>query len=193
MTNRPKNLGTQAETAVARYLTEHGWPSCERRSLKGGKDQGDITGTPGVCWEVKYANSGIKMSEWMGQTEEETYNARANLGILVAKPKGVGMRRVGRWLAITTPVWMDQMIAASHVVLEFTEPITYQIGKVTQLLESHRDELDGALRVVQAIPPRLKHFPQLWYRVMYLEEMVTLLHKAGYGDEDPGGVSPDGS
>ena len=53
MTNRPKAIGTAAETAVVRYLAAHGFPNAERRALHGATDLGDITGTPSLCWEVK--------------------------------------------------------------------------------------------------------------------------------------------
>ena len=53
MVNKPKQIGTRAETAVARYLAANGFPHAERRTLRGREDAGDITGTPGVCWEVK--------------------------------------------------------------------------------------------------------------------------------------------
>ena len=49
MTNRPKAIGTAAETAVVRYLAAHGFPAAERRALHGATDLGDITGTPRSC------------------------------------------------------------------------------------------------------------------------------------------------
>ena len=51
MTNRPKAIGTAAETAVVRYLAAHGFPAAERRALHGATDLGDITGTPQIVWE----------------------------------------------------------------------------------------------------------------------------------------------
>ena len=38
MTNRPKAIGTAAETAVVRYLAAHGFPAAERRALHGARD-----------------------------------------------------------------------------------------------------------------------------------------------------------
>lgn len=40
MTNRPKAIGTAAETAVVRYLAAHGFPAAERRALHGATDHG---------------------------------------------------------------------------------------------------------------------------------------------------------
>ena len=50
---RSKDIGTRAETQVVRFLAANGWPSAERRALHGSLDQGDVTGTPGLVWEVK--------------------------------------------------------------------------------------------------------------------------------------------
>src|SRR5690606_27104000 len=51
--SRSKDIGTRAETAVVRYLRANGFEHAERRALRGRQDAGDITGTPGICWEVK--------------------------------------------------------------------------------------------------------------------------------------------
>lgn len=186
--SKSKQKGTSAETAVARYLFSHGWPFVERRALAGANDLGDITGTPGLCWEVKYAGGNIKMSEWMGETEVETANAGAAVGILVIKPPGIGMTRVGKWLAVMSVKHNDELALASDLNIYFPPPITYTSANVLEELATSKQLLSGALPVVQAIPPRMKDFPMTWYRVMYLEDAVTLLHSAGYGDEDTTGV-----
>ncbi len=97
--SRSRAKGTSAETTVVNYLRLHGWPYAERRALAGAKDLGDITGTPGVCWEVK-AGSRLCIPEWMAQTETERVNSKSTLGVLVVKPKGLGTGNVNRWWAI---------------------------------------------------------------------------------------------
>jgi hypothetical protein len=189
--SKSKAKGTLAETAVAKYLLGHGWPSCERRALRGTLDQGDITGTPGVCWEIKYAGGAIKMSEWMGETEAETINARAAIGVLVVKPPGVGLTRVDRWLTAMTPKQHDELCLASALDIAFSAPVSYNSTRVQAQLELIKNESPTALAVAQGIPPSMKEFPMTWYRVMHLGELVTLLHSAGYGDEVTGGVSLD--
>ena len=94
-----KAKGTAAETAVVNYLRANGWPYAERRALAGGKDKGDVTGTPGVVWEVK-AGSRLAIPEWVRETEIEKENAGVGVGLLVVKPKGVGAARVCCWWAI---------------------------------------------------------------------------------------------
>lgn len=102
--NRSKSVGTQAETAVVRYLRTHGWPYAERRALAGAHDLGDITGTPGVCWEVKSGKTAEKagdglIRDWLDETETERRHAGADIGILVTKRAGYGPERAASWWA----------------------------------------------------------------------------------------------
>ena len=53
MTNPPRKRGTAAETAVTRWLRDHGFPHADRQPLRGGRDQGDIDITAGLIAEVK--------------------------------------------------------------------------------------------------------------------------------------------
>lgn len=102
MTNKPKAIGTAAETAVVRALRALGFPHAERRALTGAFDQGDITGTPGVCWEVKSRNrpiSDTQIDAWLAETETERINARAAVGVLVIRRPGVGPANAGSWWA----------------------------------------------------------------------------------------------
>ncbi|MEV1201696.1 hypothetical protein [Microbispora rosea] len=149
--SRPRDIGTMAETAVVRALRVNGFPLAERRSLKGALDQGDITGTPGLCWEVKggkaawFASDG-QVAEWMRETEVERVNARADIGILVVQRKGIGTPNAGRWWAIMRLV---------HVAA-----LTHQLG-----LASPGEGVLG-----NPAPVR-----------MHLADACTLLRAAGYG------------
>jgi hypothetical protein len=96
---RSKEKGTAAETLVVRYLRKTYWPHAERRALSGGEDKGDITGTPGLAWEVKAAKT-ICVPAWLRETEAERENAKADYAVLVIKPVGVGATRVGEWYAL---------------------------------------------------------------------------------------------
>jgi hypothetical protein len=113
--NKPKAIGTKAETAVARYLSANGFPYAEKRRPEGRRDRGDITGCPGVCIEVKggdaakYA-SDLLVADWLAETETERLNARADVGVLVLQRRGVGPANAGRWWAVLT----------SHVVVRLT-------------------------------------------------------------------------
>jgi len=105
MTNKPKAIGTAAETAVVRYLQANGFPHAERRALRGELDAGDITGCPGICIEVKGGEmarsaSDNDVADWMAETITEKFNANADVGFLVIQRKGVGARNAGRWWAV---------------------------------------------------------------------------------------------
>lgn len=105
--NRPRAIGTKAESAVCAYLVATGWPQAERRTLKGALDQGDVTGCPGLVIEVKGgdaargASDGL-IADWMAETEAERVNAGADVGVLVVQRKGVGAANAGRWWAYLT-------------------------------------------------------------------------------------------
>jgi hypothetical protein len=105
MVNRPKAIGTAAETAVVRALRVHGFPHAERRALTGSQDQGDITGCPGVVWEVKGGQAARDASDhqiavWLAETEVERINANATVGVLVVQRAGVGPANAHRWWAV---------------------------------------------------------------------------------------------
>ena len=105
--NKPKAIGTAGETAVVRWLVANGFPHAERRSLKGTYDEGDVTGTPGVCWEIKAgavaktAGDG-QVEAWLTETETERRNAGADVGVLVMQRAGFGPTRAGSWWAVVT-------------------------------------------------------------------------------------------
>ena len=101
--------GTAAETAVANYLRFQGWPYAERRALSGALDKGDITGTPGLVWEVK-AGARLDIPGWLRETETEKINANAAHGILVVKPVGVGLNNVDRWWCVLPFYQMTQVL-----------------------------------------------------------------------------------
>lgn len=101
--SKQRQKGTAFETAVVRFLQEHGFKYAERRALHGDADRGDITGTPGLVWECKNHKT-LKVSEWIRETEQERVNAGADYGFLIVKRAGVG--DVGKQYAMMT---LDQL------------------------------------------------------------------------------------
>lgn len=95
--SRSKQKGTAAETAVARWLQDNGWPHAERRTLNGVRDRGDITGIIGVCWEIKNQRE-HKLAQWVKELAEEKTNDGADHGILVVKK--VGTTNPADWYAV---------------------------------------------------------------------------------------------
>lgn len=106
MSNRPKQRGTAAETAVTRWLRDNGFPWADRLTLTGINDRGDICLLPGlaVIAEVKnHATAATgqpapaQLTGWMAETEKERDNAKADHAALIVKRKGT--TDVGRWFA----------------------------------------------------------------------------------------------
>jgi len=112
--------GTLAERLVANYLTTVGWPYAERRAMAGSNDRGDITGTPGIVWEIK-SGARLSLPEWMRETEQERKNAGAHTGVLVVKPRGMGAAQVGEWWSVMPLRVTARLLAVDEGIYE-TEP-----------------------------------------------------------------------
>lgn len=112
---RSRDIGTDAERDVVRYLILNGWPSAETRRTHGDTDLGDITGTPYLVFEVKGGHQAEQASDkdvidWLTETEEERIHAAADIGVLVWKRKGKGSASVGQWWA-ALPGWAYVILA----------------------------------------------------------------------------------
>lgn len=94
-----RQKGTAAETAVVNYLRDRGFVGAERRALKGGKDEGDITGLGPCCLEVKACKT-MDLAGWLDELIAEKANARAEIGAVWAKRRGKGSP--GDWYVIMT-------------------------------------------------------------------------------------------
>jgi len=69
-----RRKGSAFESAVVRYLAEHGFPACERRVMGGSRDRGDIAGVPGWVLEVKAARQ-LNLAEALREAEVEAAHA----------------------------------------------------------------------------------------------------------------------
>lgn len=172
MVNKPKRAGTAAESAVAAFLVENGWPYAERRSLQGALDKGDITGTPGVCWEVKSTSGdhgAINYSGYLREVEVEKANAKAQIGVVVVKPRGRGRRTVEQWVAVT---YLREIAGFTD-----TPPVVYapRKGDILLILRA-----EPGCRVTFC-PPGKKEEVGAWHSFMFLADMVKLLRLNGYG------------
>lgn len=108
MVNRPKAIGTAAESAVVKAARRLGFPHAERMVLHGSLDQGDVRLTPGltagVVVEVKggaaarTASDGL-VHEWLIETETERINAGADVALLVTQRPGFAAQRAQHWWA----------------------------------------------------------------------------------------------
>jgi len=98
--SKSKQKGTSAETAFvkAECVTEV-FPHVERRSLAGVNDMGDVSGALGLVFEIKNHKQ-YKFPEWVKEAEVERINAKADYGIVIAKPNGIGLNSVDQWWAV---------------------------------------------------------------------------------------------
>ena len=156
MVNKPKNIGTAAETAVMKYLRLNGFPNAERRALRGTYDAGDITGCDRLCFEVKAGEAAFTADDrtiniWMEQTEKETDYAKAHYGILVVRRRGKGSP--GDWWA-----YMQSTEFASLIDLASANASS-----------SNRQTVDFSS--ADDFPIRC-----------HLSSMIKLVRKAGYGE-----------
>ena len=87
MANPSKQKGTAAETSVARFLNDHGWPAAERRTLSGAKDKGDIAGLRSVVIEVKDCKT-MTLGPWLKEAVAEMFNAKADIAAVWHKRRG---------------------------------------------------------------------------------------------------------
>ncbi len=87
MANPSGAKGAAWETAVVRWLREHGWPNAERRVKHGILDEGDVSGIRGVVIEAKDVRR-LDLRAWCDEAERERKNAGASVGVVVLKRSG---------------------------------------------------------------------------------------------------------
>ena len=86
-------------SAFVKYLAINGFPYAERRVQHGALDEGDITGTPCLTFEVTNRNK-YAIRQWLKEANAEKANARADYCPLIIKPVGVGLTKVADWWAV---------------------------------------------------------------------------------------------
>ena len=145
MSNPNKQKGTAAETAVVRWARENGFGHADRQPLRGNRDTGDITLTPGVIVEVKNRRlttghpTPADLTEWMRQTEIERGAARADIGILIVKRNGT--TDVARWHAYVTAWTLAELVTGTsgghshmHDLPALMAPALLTVADLTTLL-----------------------------------------------------------
>lgn len=109
--------GKEYEQRLARYLVEQGWPDA-KRSVRSGwsnsrsesQDEGDITGTPGLCFQLKAGDVELVPGAGLDRIYRETVaQARDRLPLIVNRR--VGVADPGGWFA-----WLSSASYASVVL-----------------------------------------------------------------------------
>jgi hypothetical protein len=89
----PKQIGTEGETMVARYLSRW-FPQVTRLALAGANDLGDLGGVPGLTIQVKMGRE-MRLAEWVDQAEEQHARAGTTAFVVVHRRRGRG--DPGKW------------------------------------------------------------------------------------------------
>jgi hypothetical protein len=181
VTNKPKQKGTAAESAVVSFLRTAGFPWAERLALQGGKDRGDITGIPGVVVEVKSVQT-YAFNQWLKEAQVERDNAQADFGFVVAKPRMVGTTRTGSWYSL---MYAHEFMALVQAAVKHAD--LDEISVWTKEMSGHSMDQMVAANCTHScvrIAPKGVKDPSMYYVVTTLAQMSELLVLAGYGRHD---------
>jgi hypothetical protein len=108
-----KAKGRETENIHVDYLISQGVLQAERRRLNGSFDQGDVTGWPGVCVEIK-SGAKLDIQGWLRELEIEIKNSKAETGYVAVRPKG--LPNAEDWFAVMSmPLFMELMKAAGWI------------------------------------------------------------------------------
>lgn len=116
MVNKSKDIGTHAETGVARYIRAHGFGDAERIVMHGREDEGDI-GTFGVTWSIKGGEmarkaSDVTVAHWLAEVEKQRRYRGAIVGCIVYARRGYAPARAGHWwVAVTADTLAELWVA----------------------------------------------------------------------------------
>ncbi len=84
MVNPSRAKGTRVESLIVDHLITNGFPHAERRALHGNTDRGDITGTPGIAWELK-ATKQLELAGFLAEAETARQNTNSEHACVVWK------------------------------------------------------------------------------------------------------------
>ena len=134
MSDASKRRGRQSEHAVADYLRRNGFDHAE--PVGAGRSGTDVTGTPGIDWEVK-ARRGLNLAGLLRQLDERA--AQERLGVGVVRLDGQGPASVETWAAVLTLADLVALLRAAGYGTPHARPVTWT-DPVPRVLD---DDLDG--------------------------------------------------
>lgn len=95
MSQHRKHRGYESQRIVAAYLQDNGWPFAE--PVGAGRPGSDVTGTPGVDWEIK-ARRRLELTQTMTQQAQRIYDGVVPIAVI--RPDGYGPSRIESWPAV---------------------------------------------------------------------------------------------
>lgn len=193
--SKAKALGTAVETAAVRWFQDNGFKQAERIVLHGAADRGDLRLQilPTIIAECKRAQRGVQLTPWMRELAVEITNANAELGLLVAKQRGAGDRRVNRWVTAMwwkhfEPLFMRHVVNQSpRTTIDIPEDwFTVEQWSPTKINSEYIPILRReAGPFFPRVPFAITYTPGNREQIMVvgpLEQFVDLLRYSGYGD-----------
>ena len=103
--------GTKLETAVVRWMREHGWPFARRLAKEGAKDKGDVTLGDGLPLTIECkARKKFDLAEAIRELEAEMQNAGVPFGYAILKKRGT--TDVGKYYAVLPVEVMNALVRA---------------------------------------------------------------------------------
>jgi hypothetical protein len=138
--NRAK--GARAELAVVHWLRANGWPGAERAIATGHRspvrdrpDLGDITGTPGLVWQVTDRADIHTLAVFerrMAETEQQRVDAHADYGVLVERRRG--MSDPGQWWAHMPGVQFPWLFSEECTLPMLVGPVRFTLADLVMVL-----------------------------------------------------------
>jgi len=111
-----RDKGLNAERQLANWLVGRGWPDARRSVATGWRtkdrehqDQGDITGTPGLCFQLKNVadppDETAELARWISETGEQAGPDRVPLLVV----KRAGRADPGDWHLWIRASWLIEL------------------------------------------------------------------------------------
>jgi len=131
VTDARKRRGRQSEHVVADYLRRNGFDFAE--AVGAGRPGTDVTGTPGIDWEVK-ARRGLNLAGLLRQLDERADQER--LGVGVVRLDGQGPASIETWAAVLTLADLVALLRAAGYGTplarpdDWTDPAPRVVGPV---------------------------------------------------------------
>lgn len=143
---RPKDIGTEVETALVKVFTAAGWANTKRLALEGVNDRGDISlgDEVPVTIEAKGGKQAEGASDgliqtWLAETERERIRNGHPIGVLILKRKGVSGANAHRWTAIMMAwqyEWLRSVNGTVPLEVGATDPIRFDVEHLVSCLRN---------------------------------------------------------
>lgn len=124
-----KHRGYSSQRIVADYLAANGWPFAQ--STGAGRSGTDVTGTPGLHWEVK-ARRGLNL----GADLRQAVGHGDCPGILVIRLDGTGPTTIADWPAVLRLGDLVELLRLAG----FGEPITAEALAADTLADVYTED-----------------------------------------------------